>query len=575
MSNLATYVDKFFDTLQLTEDLENGHSYKAYLRAAMGAFLNREDDDAAFEVYRMFFDSYRIAVEGERNPFIDLVDMLRSYEETAATLIDKQRDHFVHAVNVFATGLAIWAENPQLRDAFAAKVPEDGYTSSFASPNEEFFFRWGVASLFHDVGYPVEIVGHQINRFIRIIADMDGSDVKVRARISYENFGELNHIAEIVPAETFCSAYRAANDDVGELDLMAPLDLLAHSIHRSFGCDLATVKAALDGFVDTMAATGFIDHGYYSSLIVLKWYGFALQQSGGDPSRLFWPVLDAAQAIFLHNWYRNGLMKEPFSLGAMHAADNPLAFLLILCDELQEWNREAHGILTRTFTLADTVHLSLGQSYLAATFVTKHGRLPEGFCSEKEELLHRVLAVDEVFPAGIDLDAESLDSFYLLKPRLESLSARPLLKDIELLAIAIHARYNEEQVARYPDKPLSFPHFSDLPDDLKYSNMRQAQGIYDKLALAGYTMRPKGAPGAVRGFAPELVEAMARFEHDEWMKERIANGWTLGERNVERKTSPYLVPYEELSEEIKELDRDAVRNIPLLADRIGMAIYDL
>ena len=105
--------------------------------------------------------------------------------------------------------------------------------------------------------------------------------------------------------------------------------------------------------------------------------------------------------------------------------------------------------------------------------------------------------------------------------------------------------------------------------------MRQAQGIYDKLALAGYTMRTKGAPGAITEFAPELVEAMARFEHDEWMKERIALGWTLGERNVERKTTPYLIPYDDLSEEIKELDRDAVRNIPLLADRIGMAVYEL
>lgn len=575
MSNLATYVDRFFDKLQLKEDVEGGHSYKAYLRTAVGAFLSHENQDSAFEVYRIFFDSYRIAVEGEGNPFIDLVDMLRSYEETAATLIDRQCDHFVHAVNVFATGLAIWVENPHLRNAFAAAVPEEGYDYAYTTPYEEFFFRWGIASLFHDVGYPVEIVGNQINRIMRIVADMDGADVRVKARISYENFDELNHINEIVPAETFTAAFREAYEDEDDLDPLAPLDLLAYSIHRSFGCDLATIKEALDGHVDTMAATGFIDHGYYSALIVLKWYGFALQKAGGVPEKLYWPVLDAAQAIFLHHYYRNYLQKEPFSLGEMHVGDNPLAYLLILCDELQEWNREARGIITRTFILADTVHLSLGRDYLAATYVTKSGRLPEGYCAEKEEFLDRVLALDELFPAGVDLDAESLDSFYDLKPRLASLSARPLLKDIELLAIAIHARYNEEQLARHPDRPLAYARFSELPDDLKYSNMRQAQSIYDKLGMVGLTMRHKGAPGAIEAFAPELVEVMAEFEHDEWMRERIANGWTLGERNTERKTTPYLVPYRDLSEEIKELDRNTVRNIPLLADRVGMAVYEL
>jgi hypothetical protein len=33
------------------------------------------------------------------------------------------------------------------------------------------------------------------------------------------------------------------------------------------------------------------------------------------------------------------------------------------------------------------------------------------------------------------------------------------------------------------------------------------------------------------------------------------------------------VSYDELPDDIKELDRDAVRNIPALASRIGMAVY--
>ena len=574
MSNLSPFVDRFFDELELNADIQEGHSYKSFLRGAVSAFLEHETPETAFAVYRAFFDSYRITLPGKNDPFIDLVDILRNYEATAATLIDKQRDHFIHSVNVFITGLSIWAENGRFREAFRAAVPEDGYTKGFPTPEEEFFFRWGIAALFHDVGYPVEIVGHQINRFIRMVADADGDEIKVKAQIRYENFNELNHIKEIIPKRAFTRDYYDAYESCSYIDLLTPLDLLAHRIHQAFGTDLAKTKAALDGFADQMAASGFIDHGYYSAIIVLKWYGCAVQRAEKSPQRFYWPVVDSAAAILLHNYYRNGMQKAPFSLGPMRPQDDPIAFLLILCDELQEWNREAHGIVTRTYTQADTVHLSLRNDYLAATYVTRRGRLPETFCAEKKDLLHSVLAVEEVFPAGMDVDAESLDDMAAPKTRLQEIAPRPLLKDIELLAIAIHARYNEKRLEEHPEEPLAYPDFSRLPDTLKYSNLRQAQGMVERLEQVGYTLAPKGRPGAVTEFPPKTLELMASLEHEAWVNERLSTGWTLGPKDVERKVSPYLVPYEELTDEIKDYDRDAVRNIPALAERIGMAVYE-
>ena len=574
MSNLSQFTEDFFSALELREDRDNGHSYKAYIAEAVRRFLENETQENAFAVYRAFFDSYRITLPGKSDPFVDLVDVLRNYEATAATLIDKQRDHFIHSVNVFLCGLAIWERNPQYRAAFASAVPEEGFTAAWDTRYEEFFFRWGVAALFHDVGYPVEIVGHQINRFIRMVADADGDEVKVKAQIRYENFTELNHIREVVPKRRFTRAFYDAYESCSYIDLLTPLDLIAHRIYRCFGTDLEQTKAALGRFLDDMAASGFIDHGYYSALIILKWYGYAMQRAKEDPRRFYWPVVDSATAIFLHNYYRNVLQKGAFALGPMKAEDDPVAYLLILCDELQEWNREAHGILTRTFTLADTVNLSLREDYLAATYVTRKGRLPEKFCAEKKELLHGLLDLDALFPRGFDVDAESLDAFASLTPQLREFSPRPLLRDLELLAIAIHARYNEKQLIDHPDRPLAFPDFSGLPDDLKYSNLRQAQGIYDKLELLGYELRPKGGKGAIRAFTDEQVEMLAEHEHEQWMAERISRGWTSGERDVKNKRTPYLVPYGELSEEIKDYDRDAVRNIPALCDRIGMAIYE-
>ena len=156
-----------------------------------------------------------------------------------------------------------------------------------------------------------------------------------------------------------------------------------------------------------------------------------------------------------------------------------------------------------------------------------------------------------------------------------SIVPRPLLDNLEKLAIANHELYNQKQVERHPDEPISYPRFSDLPDTLKYSNLRQARSIAEILELMGWEMRPQGSAGeVVPEITNEIVEMLAMHEHSAWVQERIGSGWVYGEiKDVENKTSPYLVPFEELTEEVKDLDRDSIRNIPVLLDLIGMSIY--
>ena len=53
-----------------------------------------------------------------------------------------------------------------------------------------------------------------------------------------------------------------------------------------------------------------------------------------------------------------------------------------------------------------------------------------------------------------------------------------------------------------------------------------------------------------------IVELIAKNVHEVWAKQRIKEGWVYGEKNdSEKKTTPCLVPYEELSEEEKDYDR--------------------
>lgn len=49
--------------------------------------------------------------------------------------------------------------------------------------------------------------------------------------------------------------------------------------------------------------------------------------------------------------------------------------------------------------------------------------------------------------------------------------------------------------------------------------------------------------------------APASAQHDEWMRSKIADGWTLGEtKDSQLKTHPALVPYEQLAPGVKAKD---------------------
>ena len=54
-----------------------------------------------------------------------------------------------------------------------------------------------------------------------------------------------------------------------------------------------------------------------------------------------------------------------------------------------------------------------------------------------------------------------------------------------------------------------------------------------------------------------LSEDLAKHVHEVWAKGRITQGWSFGPvRNDELRQTPCLVPYEELTEEERDYDRN-------------------
>jgi hypothetical protein len=139
----------------------------------------------------------------------------------------------------------------------------------------------------------------------------------------------------------------------------------------------------------------------------------------------------------------------------------------------------------------------------------------------------------------------------------------------ESIARAIHERWRNDQIeAGHPA-----PSWPELDESRKKSNRDQALDIPVKLRAIGCDIAPLVDPDTESfTFTDEEVETLAAAEHLRWVRERIADGWRAGVKDAARKTTPYLVPFDELPAEIAEYDRNFVREIPRLLASVGLRI---
>jgi len=116
--------------------------------------------------------------------------------------------------------------------------------------------------------------------------------------------------------------------------------------------------------------------------------------------------------------------------------------------------------------------------------------------------------------------------------------------------------------------------WQELPVDLMHSNLRQADNILDKLSEIGCTVhRPSDRNIELFEFSAEEIESLAEMEHGSWNVERLMKGWRWGPvKDADKKISPYLIKWDELPEDVKDWDRDAVRSIPGLLAAVGLEI---
>ena len=124
-------------------------------------------------------------------------------------------------------------------------------------------------------------------------------------------------------------------------------------------------------------------------------------------------------------------------------------------------------------------------------------------------------------------------------------------------------------------KRIEYESFGDQPVSLQKSSYAQMSHMLTKVDALGYKVVPVeecNPDDRITAFSDEETERLAELEHERWMEERIADGWTAGERDHGAKTTPYLVPYSELDDSVKQYDRDVVDRLISFLDKAGLAV---
>ena len=151
--------------------------------------------------------------------------------------------------------------------------------------------------------------------------------------------------------------------------------------------------------------------------------------------------------------------------------------------------------------------------------------------------------------------------------------ARDLARLMDARAVAVHAEFLRAQREARGDRFGAAPaeaEWAHLPEPFRDDNRNVADQMDYKLASIFMCAVP-GTHNAPIG--PEDAEALARLAHARWWASKALSGWRFGKvRDDRAQLHPDMQPYDQLSEPVKQKDRDEVASLPRLAELAGEAI---
>lgn len=534
--SLKNEATKFFDL-----DLDLTVEQKECFINELEKFCISGKKEDAFSVYYCYCDIFKIF--GNKNTLQELVRLLSDHEYHSGELLVKHRDHFSHSVYVFLLGLAIYVNNKEYRESITK------FYKNFT--HRDFLKSWGMVGLFHDIGYPFQLAHEQIGDYMK---DVFGDNVN--PYVCYRNMSRLNKLSK--------QWAKASGFDATNMNQFLSRAVVSRLTYVDYNELYSLLK-------NKNNVSKFLDHGYFSVLLLAN-----KLQEGKVPLDTL--LMDSLSAILIHNSVikfdiSNGKKDFPKLKMELH----PLAYLIMLCDEIQCWNRESFGVISKKDPLAWKFDISFGDNSLNLTYffdpiyVHKH---KDGIIEYANKNLANALAgkdnkkslyADIIKGIVPHFDINISVAFGKKEKLLTPNASSNLLLNLEKIAIATHSSYME-----------NFGNYASVCDDFnnlslfyKLDNINQAKSLASKLEEIDCFYSEKELDyEEVKIFTDEQVKLLATLEHIRWVRNRIKYGWTYGkldkdytkENRQEVRKHQSMVPYGILPLTEKEKDLIVVDN---------------
>jgi len=257
---------------------------------------------------------FMVQSRGKVDPFYRVLEQINNIEEGTQRFNRDIRDHISHSVYVYLLGIV-----------FIEKLA--------SQERSRLSFRWTLASLLHDFGNPPHLLGDSLRNFLSATEPhVTPEHTQIGISFAFEGLETLKR--------------REGKPDNG-------FEYIQNRL-ASWGLGI-DIK---DEF-NRKLQDGKIDHGVLGALLVLRSidmlysthnpddietdqelrrvYEPDIEQVGWGRNHFDEEIVDACAAISLHN-----LVEDIPNLEISYE-NSRLAFLLILCDTIQEWDRFSPG----------------------------------------------------------------------------------------------------------------------------------------------------------------------------------------------------------------------------------------
>ncbi|MDX8551873.1 RyR domain-containing protein [Methanospirillum hungatei] len=152
-------------------------------------------------------------------------------------------------------------------------------------------------------------------------------------------------------------------------------------------------------------------------------------------------------------------------------------------------------------------------------------------------------------------------------------------EDRKFIAQKLHEAYiaaeraNGNKIVNNPQMHL----WNRIDHRYRKANIRHGNDILDYLSIIHATIPPFfDSSDEIFEFTSEELEMLAKIEHERWMKEKVEEGWIYGEERDEKKLiHPCILDWDDLTDAVKEKDRNVIRNLPIVLHSMKLSIKRL